>query len=296
MRKANRDWLRMLKIVSLIFILICMFFITVMAFDCHRFVVREFTFKSGKVKHNHRYVFISDLHSKSFGKDNSKLIESINSISPEGILIAGDMFTAVKGDDLSVAKNVLLKLAEKYPIYYANGNHETKTVLREDEFGDRFDRYRKELTKAGVHFVNNEHILFEEDNICIYGLDLPFEYYKKSLRKDLSGTEVSKYLGEIDSKIMNILLAHDPEYFKGYSEWKADLVLSGHFHGGLVRIPYIGGVISPRYQLFPKYSYGTYRRGDSTMYLSCGLGTHTLPARLFNPGELTVIDIISEEQ
>lgn len=85
------------------------------------------------------------------------------------------------------------------------------------------------------------------------------------------------------------MIAHNPEYFPAYAEWGADLVLSGHVHGGLMRLPFLGGVIAPSMKLFPKYDGGVFEEHGSTMILSRGLGTHTLPIRIFNPGELVVI-------
>jgi predicted MPP superfamily phosphohydrolase len=101
-------------------------------------------------------------------------------------------------------------------------------------------------------------------------------------------------LGKIGSKEQEnfqILIAHNPIYFKNYAEWGADLVVSGHVHGGIVRLPLIGGVISPAIALFPRYDGGKYEQNGSTMVLSRGLGTHTIHVRVFNPGEVCVIRV-----
>lgn len=279
------------EIISVIFAILILFFATVIVFDCHRFVVRNFCLESEKIKGNHRFVFITDLHSKQFGRQNSTLIKAIDEEKPEAVFISGDMFTAVKKDDFGVAFSLLSDLVKKYPVFYSNGNHETKTVLRKDEFGDRFFDYKEKLSKLGVTFLNNDSRAIEGSNIRIWGLELPFEYYKKNKKYTLCGNDVEKIMSKSKECEFTLLLAHDPEYFKAYAQWKADLVLSGHFHGGLIRLPFLKGVISPRYKLFPEYTYGEYKEGESTMYLSCGLGTHTLPARLFNPGELTVVTL-----
>ncbi len=88
-----------------------------------------------------------------------------------------------------------------------------------------------------------------------------------------------------------ILIAHNPQYFKEYAGWGADLTLSGHVHGGIVRLPLLGGVVSPSLALFPKYSGGRYQQAGRTMILSRGLGTHTINVRMFNPGEVSLIEI-----
>ena len=88
-----------------------------------------------------------------------------------------------------------------------------------------------------------------------------------------------------------IMIAHDPFYFDAYAETDADLILSGHVHGGIMRLPLLGGVISPRLQLFPKYDGGKFEKNNTTMILSRGLGCHTLPIRIFNPGELICLTL-----
>ena len=98
-------------------------------------------------------------------------------------------------------------------------------------------------------------------------------------------------LGPASKEKYQILLAHNPDYFENYAQWGADLVLSGHVHGGIMRLPLLGGVISPTLLLFPKYDGGLFKKGSSAMILSRGLGTHTLPIRIFNPGELILFTI-----
>lgn len=87
------------------------------------------------------------------------------------------------------------------------------------------------------------------------------------------------------------MIAHNPEYFEAYAGWGADLTVSGHVHGGVMRLPFLGGVISPRLTLFPKYDGGMFERNGRFMVVSRGLGTHTLPIRIFNPGELIMIEL-----
>ena len=101
---------------------------------------------------------------------------------------------------------------------------------------------------------------------------------------------VKSELGDKNEDRYTVLLAHNPDYFKKYSKWGADLTLSGHLHGGLVRFPLLGGMASPGVRFFPKYSGGVYRKNIRHLIVSRGLGTHTIPLRLFDPGELVVID------
>ena len=102
-------------------------------------------------------------------------------------------------------------------------------------------------------------------------------------------------MGNADERFYTVLLAHNPEYFSSYAEWGADLTLSGHVHGGVARVPIWGkGVISPGLKLFPKYDGGIFRKGQAVMVLSRGLGMHTIPIRLFHPGELWVVEFKTE--
>ena len=112
---------------------------------------------------------------------------------------------------------------------------------------------------------------------------------------------ISSLLGQPNSQACNILIAHNPEYFRQYAEYGADFVLSGHVHGGVARIPVLGGVISPSLRIFPKYDGGIFQKRNQTgentvMVLSRGLGTHTIPVRFFNPGELIEVTISPKEK
>ena len=275
------------------------FFVLIMVIDCHRLVIRNYTYegknKSGNDTRSCKVVMLSDMHGKHFGKDNKRLISKIDSVNPDYIMIAGDMFTAghCVESESKVALNLITNLAQRYTIYYANGNHELKTKERADEFGSIYPDYVEAIKSAGVIFLENENAFIDKYNIRVFGLSLPFEYYRKHKHVTPKVSGLEELLGKAPKESLNIMLAHNPEYFEDYADWGADLVFSGHYHGGLMRLPVIGGVISPRYRLFPHYDYGVYNRGTSTMVLSCGLGTHTLPIRIFNPGEISVLNITS---
>ena len=280
--------MKVLIIILSILLVLLIFFVTVMVIDCHRLVVRNYVFSSPKIKEDKNFVFLTDLHSSSFGKNNERLIAKIDGLTPDAILISGDMFTALTDENLDACKELIKNLSSKYPIYYANGNHERKVKEKPEEFGNMYEDFKDFLARCRVNYLENSQIEYDE-NLTIYGLDLEFEYYKKFVRIRPNKEGMVERLSSLDEQKYNILLAHNPEYFEDYSLWGADLVCAGHYHGGLMRLPAIGGVISPRYRLFPKYDYGVYHKGDSTMVLSCGLGTHTLPIRIFNPGEVSVI-------
>jgi predicted MPP superfamily phosphohydrolase len=106
---------------------------------------------------------------------------------------------------------------------------------------------------------------------------------------------LQEILGKPRENACRILIAHNPDFFEQYAAWGADVVVSGHVHGGIMRLPFFGGVVSPRLTLFPEYDGGRFEKGQAVMILSRGLGTHTLPLRIFNPGELVEIHLEPEQ-
>lgn len=268
--------------------------IAVIYHDTHTVVVREYDIKSDKVKGNHTFVLLSDLHGYSFGDDNEKVLDKIDDIRPDAILCAGDMFTAhfIDGKlEYEPGLDLLVRLASKYPVYMGNGNHERKTKERSKDFGNFYDRYKSKLQRGGVNVLEDFSVWLSNENIRITGLDLELDYFKKVVKKKMEPDCLEKHIGKADKDVFQILIAHNPQYFKDYAKWGADLTVSGHVHGGIIRLPLIGGVISPAIALFPRYDGGKYVRDGKTMILSRGLGTHTIHVRMFNPGEIDVIRV-----
>ena len=157
-----------------------------------------------------------------------------------------------------------------------------------------FSLDEKQLRRAGVVLLENESALLPETGIRIFGVEIDMDYYKKLRKSVMKVSYLNSLLGRPCADEYNILLAHNPDYFQAYAGWGADLVLSGHVHGGIMRLPVLGGVLSPALRLFPRYDGGLYEEGKSKMVLGRGLGTHTLPIRVFNPGELIVVRLEPE--
>lgn len=266
-----------------------LFFIGVTIRDCNRFVIKEYEVISEKLKRDETFVLLSDLHSKSFGKQNEKLKAAIREIAPDKILIAGDMYTSAAEEDGKVAEELVTDLAGKYPVYYANGNHEQKMKLRADEWGSLYENYAQKIQKAGVRYLVNEKVNLPQERMIICGTEIDRCYYAKLEKVPMEEKYMEKLLGKADTTQFQVLIAHNPDYFEAYAAWGADLVVAGHVHGGLMRLPILGGVISPTLRLFPKYDGGRFEKDGCVMILGRGLGSHTLPIRIFNPGELVVI-------
>lgn len=270
---------------------IALFFIIVMVIDCNRFVLREYTCISDKLQKDGRFILLSDLHNKSFGKNNDKLFKAIEQVKPDVILIAGDMYTSSAREDNMASAEFVSRLADKYPVYYANGNHEHKTRLFPEIFGTMYQEYMGKVRGAGVKTLINEKVTLPPYNMDIYGVEIERSYYKKFVNQHMEITHLKELLGKPDDGKFNLLIAHNPDYFEAYADWGADLTVSGHVHGGLMVLPVLGGVISPKLRLFPRYDGGRFEKAGKEMILSRGLGTHTLPIRIFNPGELVVIHL-----
>lgn len=271
------------------------FCILVSAWDSNRFVTVEYEVVSDKIADDCRFVLLSDLHNKSYGQDNRRLIEEIDRISPDGILAAGDMLTAVKGQPFDHAVSLMEQLAARYPVYFGMGNHEYRLALYPDQYGDMYDRYMDGLKQAGIEPLINQTTYLPSYHIAVCGAQIDRRYYKRFRKVPMSREYLPGILGEPRRDACQILIAHNPLYFEEYAAWGADVVVSGHVHGGIMRLPVLGGVLSPNLSLFPKYDGGRFEQGRNVMILSRGLGTHTVPLRIFNPGELVVINLRSNK-
>ena len=279
----------MIKCLLFILIFTVWTLFVVMCIDINRFVTKEYTIYSDRIKDKLDIVLLADMHNKEFGRDNYKLIKAIKDFEPDIICCVGDMMTAKK-DGYSKAVSLFSYLKE-YPIYYSLGNHEYHTKIYPERHGDTYDVYTEKIKELGVHVLENDHIDLADRKIRMQGLMIDEKYYKKTVKAQMSSQYVTDLTG-MDGSEYTILLAHNPEYFEQYAQAGADLVFAGHVHGGLMRLPVLGGVISPKLKLFPKYDGGIFTHDNSQMVLSRGLGYHTLPLRIFNPGELICVHLL----
>lgn len=280
-----------MKIVLLLFIVFVLACIVSWIIDTHRFVVRNYEVESPLISKNAKAVILSDLHNKKYGPHNEKLIAAIDEIHPDFVLIAGDLCNGLKGSDFTPAVDLLKGIACRYPIYYGMGNHEYRLRLYPKQYGTMWEDYNARIEELGIRIMDNETTYLSEYNIDISAVSIDRSFYRRFKHSKLTSADMYEYLGEKDKNHFGLLIAHDPEYFDGYSKWGADLTVSGHVHGGIMRLPLIGGIVSPRLIEFPRYSGGIYNRNDKKLIVSCGLGTHTIHVRVFNPAELAVVDI-----
>ena len=265
-------------------------------YECRHFTTEYYDVASDKIPEafeGFRFVVLSDLHNYDFDQGNRQLLGAIERLKPDAVMIAGDMIDAHPGADMSAAVRMVRDLCDRWPVYFGNGNHEQRIALYPETYGDMHARWCKAIRHPNLHLLRNQHTVIRKDGayINIYGLELNRTYYKRFRKVPMKKWYLTEQLGICDRKEFNLLLAHNPLYFDEYADWGADLVLSGHVHGGVVILPFWGGVISPQVRLFPKYYAGTYFRGKSEMILSRGLHMHSFRIRLFNMPELSCVTL-----
>jgi predicted MPP superfamily phosphohydrolase len=262
-----------------------MFFIVI---SCNTIKTQNYKLNSSLLARNTsiKIVLISDLHSTIFGKDQSPLLERIKKISPNLILLTGDIFDDVV--PMAGTKLLLNGISGTVPIYYVTGNHEYMSYNMQE--------IENELRINGVTILSDsfEEIHINGNGIILAGIEDPYKKYYESPEYD-QNTIIEETFRNLDGiKTYKILMAHRPENIKTYCKYSFDLVVSGHTHGGQVRIPYIlNGLYAPNQGFFPKYSGGLYRHGNLTHIISRGLSVNPKLPRIFNPPELVVIVIES---
>lgn len=238
-------------------------------------------------------VVLADLHNAVFGENNQELLQEIRKADPKMILSAGDLVVAKAGHcDTDAAVSLLGELTRRYPVYCVNGNHESRMKDRPEVFGDAYEKYIQQIRSLGVCLLENaaRRVEINGMKLDICGYELDWNYYSHGSCPPMPREELQEKLGEPAAGAYHILLAHHPHYFDAYAAWGADLTLAGHYHGGMVRLPHFGGVISPGWELFPRYDHGAYLKEGKKMIVSAGLASHTIKLRINNPPELVVVD------
>lgn len=261
------------------------------AYERKHFVTEEYVIETEKLREEeHVFVFLSDLHDQQFGTDNTSLIQAIDQVHPDGVLIGGDLMVSHGKTDTTIAKRLVQQLAERYPVFYAYGNHESRMRARTEVYGTQFEEYVRELESCGVTMLRDENVPVG-DSIMIAGAELENRYYKNVKNDMLYAGDLEKKLGSASTERFQILLSHSPLFFDAYEAWGADLSLAGHFHGGTIRLPWLGGVMTPQFQFFLPWCAGFFEKNHRYMIVSRGLGTHSINIRLNNKPQLIVVRV-----
>ena len=233
---------------------------------------------------NFRIVQISDLHNAEFGENNEKLLLMLKQADADIIAITGDMIDS-RNTDIDVAISFAQKAVNIAPVYYVNGNHESR-VLGE------YEKLKQGLTDAGVTILENSSadITIGDEAITLIGINDPT--FRMELVDDTMEQNIAHQLEDMipDNDNYKVLLAHRPEYFDVYAG-NVDLVLSGHAHGGQFRIPFIGGLVAPGQGFFPEYYEGSHIKENTEMIVSRGIGNSIIPFRINNKPEIIVVEL-----
>lgn len=225
-----------------------------------------------------KIVQLSDLHGAQFGADGTELAEKVRGLSPDMIALTGDFVT--DEGDLDAVRQLVSELVDICPVYFVSGNH---------EFGSGLAReVRQIMTDAGVKYLSNElvTVTHADGEIILGGVEDPLAYADM-----IDPPELAQRMNEEAPDAFKVLLGHRNYWMTEYPDLPVDLILSGHAHGGLVRIPGIGGVISTDRSLFPDYDAGMYDNGVYTLIVSRGLGNSVSVPRLLNRPEIVVVTL-----
>ena len=226
-------------------------------------------------------VQLSDLHGAEFGEDNEELIRRVREAEPDYIFLTGDLLDRYRQTPRSYAVSLGKSLAGIAPTYFVTGNHEWA-------FPD-IRTLKRELRDAGVTVLSNEYVPLSRggDRILLAGIDDPNGFADQKTPEELAGE-----LRGAEPDAFWMLLAHRNNYFeKEYSLLGADLVISGHGHGGLIRLPFTDGLVSVERSLFPSYTAGFYEANGGKVFVSRGLGNSGRTFRLFNRPEMVVLTL-----
>ena len=267
--KGNRKLLYALLIVLIVGICLLIYG----WWDTSRFDVRKTTIELERLPaafDGFTILQVSDLHDCAYGRDGTALIRAMNSLSMDMIAITGDLLDRHRPDKRDNGYRFAQEAARKGPTCFVQGNHEWRIG---------WPKIKADLTERGVRVLETERITLERDGA----------------RLDLIGimekTDDKQIKSFVSEGICSVLLAHHPERIEAYAQAGVDLVLSGHAHGGQVRL-FGHGLFSPNQGVFPRYTSGGYRFGQTKLYVSRGAGNHSfLPPRIFDRPEIDLITL-----
>lgn len=230
-----------------------------------------------------RIAHISDFHNASVGKNNEKLLDMLRQSQPDIIAITGD-FIDSRNTDMEISLRFAERALEIAPCYYVSGNHEARI--------GEYPVFRQKLLEQGIMVLDESamELIRGEDKITIIGVNDP-AFFVKYLSGDTAAVMSDQLQRLINPDDYTVLLSHRPELFEVYGENNADLVLSGHAHGGQFRIPFIGGLFAPNQGFFPAYDAGLFSENGTNMIVSRGIGNSIIPLRINNRPELILIEL-----
>lgn len=232
-------------------------------------------------------VCVADLHEKKFGPNNERLFAAIRAANPDVIAISGDL---IVDPPLNVefARHFIADAAKIAPVYYVSGNHEAIAPTQTE-----YLPFVKALEEAGATVLDGEKVELKRgsSSLVIAGVADPLLELKTDRRLTSEQVVATKLRRAPPDERFYLLISHRPELAELYAQYGVDLALTGHAHGGQIRLPFVGGLVAPNQGIFPRYDAGAYRIGESTTIVSRGLGPSIFPTRLFNRPHLVVCEL-----
>lgn len=254
--------------------------------------VTKYTQSAG-VEQEVKILFLSDIHGETFGENNGFLIDLIAAQKPDLILIPGDLLnTDADEEELVRLEKLLGELVKIAPTYFSLGNHETGYAEKNGK------AFLERLQKTGAVLLENSFVGLHLGGSVIRLGGMGKHAYQ-NVDPQTSDPETYAFLQEFTAtENYKIMLAHRPEsFFFGVAckTWDVDLILAGHTHGGLVRIPGVGGLYAPIQEWLPEVDYGRYEFDGNTMLVTSGLAGYGWVPRVMNRPEICVVTLIPEE-
>jgi predicted MPP superfamily phosphohydrolase len=281
MRMTKKHWLVVIPLVVIALI-------AFLYYENNAIGITKYELSSAKLPEgfdSYRIVHLTDLHSKSFGKDQNTITRKVKQLKPDIIFMTGDLVDS-RRYNAEISLELMRRMTELAPVYYVTGNH---------EWGSRFPALAKGLRELGVHVMRNESELVKlgDGEIRIAGIDDPTFNQEADGDVDKLNEHIASALQGVDrsENIYTILLSHRPELFSVYVQEEIDITFSGHAHGGQFRLPFVGGLYAPGQGFLPKYDSGKYVEDGSTLIVSRGLGNSVIPQRLFNRPEVVLVEL-----
>lgn len=232
----------------------------------------------------YRIAQVSDLHNAEMGRDNRKLLDMLRAAEPDLIALTGDLIDSYDAD-IALALAFVQEAVEIAPCYFITGNHESRLSAAD------YAALEDGLTAAGVTVLHDSEALLEAggQQISLVGIDDPAFAVKYGGVGTSMDPEAIGALSTTEG--FTILLSHRPEFFRTYVATGMELVLSGHAHGGQIRLPLLGGLFAPGQGLLPEYDAGLYTEDQTTLVVSRGVGNSIFPFRFNNRPEIILIEL-----
>lgn len=228
----------------------------------------------------YRIAHLSDLHNTEFGEDNRALLDKLKAAAPDAIMVTGDVVDS-RRTDFDIAAEFMAEAVKLAPVYYATGNHESRLA----DYAELEQRF----SQSGVTILRGSGVTIERDggSLLVLGVDDPD--FTPDV-DDAAGVDAT--LTKLtDTETYTVLLSHRPELFDTYAKHGIDLTLSGHAHGGQIRLPFIGSIYAPEQGFFPAYTSCLHEKGSSRLVVSRGLGNSLIPVRINNRPEIVLITL-----